>query len=166
MAKELKPAAAPMTSRMAPAILLPASRLISCARWAISAAVSRASAARCPGPRRGAALAGGASPSVTISSSACGKSAMGRTHSFRQHMEVEVVARRASETVEPRLLITVREHQNAGNYMIFSDLCKASRRDFRGEVYIIRLPSWRLEVCAWGITPQFDLFFRYSIYTA
>ena len=48
------PAAALMTSRMADAILLPASWLISCAFAAISATVSRTSAPRCPGVRFGA----------------------------------------------------------------------------------------------------------------
>src|SRR3979409_1040623 len=47
------PAAAPTTSFMAAAILLPASRLISCAFAAISATVSFTSAPRWPGLRRG-----------------------------------------------------------------------------------------------------------------
>src|SRR5215216_346483 len=49
----VSPAAAPMTSFMAAAILLPASKLISCAFAAISATVSFTSAPRCPGLRFG-----------------------------------------------------------------------------------------------------------------
>src|SRR5438034_4104280 len=49
----VSPAAAPITSFMAAAILLPASRLISCAFAAISATVSFTSAPRCPGLRFG-----------------------------------------------------------------------------------------------------------------
>ena len=62
MAKAEIPAAAPTTSRMAEAILDPASRLISWALAAISATVSRMSCPRCPGPRLGGGGAdGGAS---------------------------------------------------------------------------------------------------------
>ena len=60
MAKPAIPAAALMTSFIAAATLLPASWLISCARSAISATVSRMSAPRWPGPRRGAP--GGGAP--------------------------------------------------------------------------------------------------------
>src|SRR6185503_13706451 len=49
----VRPAAAPTTSFMAAAILLPASRLISCAFAAISATVSFTSAPRWPGLRFG-----------------------------------------------------------------------------------------------------------------
>src|SRR3982751_4805252 len=49
----VRPAAAPITSFIAAAILLPASRLISCAFAAISATVSFTSAPRWPGLRRG-----------------------------------------------------------------------------------------------------------------
>src|SRR5487761_2150525 len=57
MAKPAMPTEALITSFMAAATLLPASRLMSCAFSASSATVSRASA-RCPGPRRGAGGAG------------------------------------------------------------------------------------------------------------
>src|SRR5439155_392827 len=50
-AKPAIPAAALMTSFIAMATRLPASRLISCARSVSSAIASRASTARCPGPR-------------------------------------------------------------------------------------------------------------------
>jgi hypothetical protein len=74
-AKSARPAAALMTSFIAAAIRLPASWLISCARAAISATVSRTSAPRWPGLRRGgvAGVAGtaGVSPVVGLGSLDC-----------------------------------------------------------------------------------------------
>src|SRR5687768_12590747 len=54
MAKPARPTAALITSFIAAPTLVPASRLISCALAAISATVSRTSAPRWPGGRRGA----------------------------------------------------------------------------------------------------------------
>src|SRR4030088_2518634 len=56
--RPVRPAAAPTTSFMAAAILLPASRLISCAFAAISATVSFTSAPRWPGLLRGGTTGG------------------------------------------------------------------------------------------------------------
>src|SRR5712675_1104387 len=57
--RPVSPAAAPTTSFIAAAILLPASRLISCAFAAISATVSFTSAPRWPGLRLGGTTGGG-----------------------------------------------------------------------------------------------------------
>ncbi len=59
IAKPARPAAAPMTSFMAAATLLPASWLISCARAAISATVSRTSVLRMSGGTAGCDRSGG-----------------------------------------------------------------------------------------------------------
>src|SRR5688500_4610732 len=66
IAKPARPAAALITSFIAEETLLPASWLMSCARSAISATVSRMSAPRCPGPRRGAGAAGAAGAASSV----------------------------------------------------------------------------------------------------
>jgi len=76
IAKAANPAAAPITSRIAPAILLPASAPISCARDVSSAMASRTSIARCPGDRRATGAAGTSSPTAPLLSTTSGVSAM------------------------------------------------------------------------------------------
>ena len=68
MANPARPAAALITSFIAEETLLPASWLMSWARSAISATVSRMSAPRCPGPRRGAAAGGAGLASSVVES--------------------------------------------------------------------------------------------------
>ena len=70
------PAAAWISPRIAPAILLPASRLIAWARAASSAAVSRGSAPRWPNPRFGGGGVGGPPSGFVDSSVLCARSAM------------------------------------------------------------------------------------------
>ena len=53
-------------------------------------------------------------------------------------MEVEVVARLFYGGYCSGLNSMVHAHQNGGNYMIFSHLCKVFGRDLRGEPHIIR----------------------------
>jgi hypothetical protein len=117
------PAAAPTTLRMTPAIRLPASRLISWARAAISAAVSRWSAPRCPGPRRGVGAEGGASPSASSASSIIGSSAIDRALSCQPAGAAWEPCRTPAAGVV-RQLAEPPPSRNAGNYMIFRTLCK------------------------------------------
>src|SRR5258705_7253425 len=78
MTSPVRPAAAPTTSFIAGGILLPASRLISCAFAAISATVSFTSAPRWPGLRLGGTTGGGvAVPTTTAGAGAVGVATAG-----------------------------------------------------------------------------------------
>src|SRR5262245_61560284 len=70
------PAAALITSLIAAETLVPASWLMSCARSASSATVSRMSAPRCPGGRRGAAATSEPSVDAGVPGEGAGLSTM------------------------------------------------------------------------------------------
>lgn len=98
-ANAVSPAAAPITSFIAAAILLPASRLISCARAAISATASRTSWPRCPGPRRGGGAGMAGEPPAGVGAFVLAASAGAGVTPLGAGLVIEMVSVLAKATV-------------------------------------------------------------------